>query len=81
LEKLRKKRSPEPDLQLHLNNPLVVLSACETGVGRLQVQDGAATLSRSFLLAGARAVISTLWPVDDTIAVFLMERFYQSGFW
>jgi CHAT domain-containing protein len=69
---------PSEILQLHLNNPLVVLSACETGVGRLQGEDGVATLSRSFLLAGARAVISTLWPVDDTIAAFVMERFYQN---
>jgi CHAT domain-containing protein len=64
-------------LQLRLNARLVVLSACDTAVGRLQGQDGAATLSRAFLLAGARSVVSTLWAVDDTVSAFLMKRFYQ----
>jgi CHAT domain-containing protein len=64
-------------IQLKLNAKLVVLSACETGVGRLQGQDGVANLSRAFLIAGAKAVVSTLWEVDDTMSAFLMKRFYQ----
>lgn len=64
-------------LQLRLNAPLVVLSACETAVGRLQGQDGAVTLSRAFLMAGAHGVVSTLWAVDDTMSAFLMKRFYE----
>jgi CHAT domain-containing protein len=54
----------------------VVLSACDTAVGHLQGEEGIANLSRAFLLAGARAVVSTLWNVDDTAALYLMKRFY-----
>ncbi len=57
---------------------LVVLSACDTGVGRLQGQEGIANLSRAFLLAGAQAVVSTLWPVDDTFTLALMRSFYRN---
>jgi CHAT domain-containing protein/tetratricopeptide (TPR) repeat protein len=64
-------------VQLSLNARVVVLSACDTAVGRLQGQDGVATLSRAFLLAGAKGVVSTLWSVDDTVSAFLMKRFYQ----
>ena len=64
-------------LHLRLNARVVVLSACDTAVGRLQGQDGVATLSRAFLLAGAKSVVSTLWSVDDTVSAFLMKRFYQ----
>ena len=62
--------------QMHLQADLVVLSACETAVGSLQGQDGIANLSRAFLMAGARSVISTLWEVDDSSSLFLMKRFY-----
>ncbi len=61
-------------LKIHAN--IVVLSACETAVGRLEGQEGIATLSRAFLLAGARTVISTLWTIDDTFSRFLMAQFY-----
>jgi CHAT domain-containing protein len=63
-------------VQLHLNADLVVLSACDTAVGPLQGQDGIANLSRAFLLAGARTVVSTLWQIDDSSSMFLMKRFY-----
>jgi CHAT domain-containing protein len=62
--------------QMRLESDLVVLSACDTAVGPLQGQDGVANLSRAFLMAGARAVISTLWQVDDSSSLFLMKRFY-----
>lgn len=61
-------------LRIHAN--LVVLSACETAVGRLEGQEGIAALSRAFLLAGARTVVSTLWTIDDTFSRFLMAQFY-----
>jgi CHAT domain-containing protein len=54
-----------------------VLSACDTAVGPIQGEEGISTLSNSFLLAGARAVISTLWSVDDTSSLFLMQQFYS----
>ena len=63
-------------VELHTNADLVVLSACDTAVGRLQGEEGIANLSRAFLLAGARAVVSTLWSVDDMAAEYLMKRFY-----
>lgn len=61
-------------LPVHAN--LVVLSACETAVGRLEGQEGIETLSRAFLLAGARTVVSTSWTIDDTFSRFLMAQFY-----
>jgi CHAT domain-containing protein len=62
---------------LHLNADVVVLSACDTAVGRLQGEAGIANLSRAFLLAGAHSVVSTLWSVDDTFSVFMMRQFYS----
>jgi len=64
-------------VQLKLNADLVVLSACDTDVGPIQGEEGIATLARSFLLAGAKAVVSTLWSVDDTFSLFLMKQFYR----
>ena len=61
---------------LRFNADLVVLSACETAVGALEGEEGIANLSRAFLLAGARTVISTLWQVDDDASLFLMKHFY-----
>jgi CHAT domain-containing protein len=63
-------------ITLKVRANLVVLSACETAVGKLEGQEGIATLSRAFLLAGARTVISTLWTVDDTFSRFLTAQFY-----
>jgi CHAT domain-containing protein len=63
-------------VHLHTNADLVVLSACDTAVGSLQGEEGIANLSRAFMLAGAKNVISTLWSIDDTSALYLMKRFY-----
>ena len=63
-------------VHLHINADLVVLSACDTAVGRLQGEEGIANLSLAFQLAGAKAVVSTLWTIDDTTALYLMKRFY-----
>jgi CHAT domain-containing protein len=64
-------------VQLHLNADLVVLSACDTAVGPLEGEEGISALSRAFLLAGARTVVSTLWSIDDTFSLFLMKQFYK----
>lgn len=56
---------------------LVVLSACETGLGPLDDGEGLLGLARSFLLAGARAVVWSLWKVDDYRTAALMLRFYR----
>lgn len=59
-----------------LNADVVVLSACETGSGRLQGQEGVMNLARAFLTAGARSTVASLWSVDDRSTATLMEYFY-----
>jgi len=56
---------------------LVTLSACETGVGRLERGEGVLGLARAFMAAGARSVVMSLWPVNDRSSALLMERFYR----
>jgi len=68
---------PHEIVQLGLNAEVVVLSACDTAVGKLQGQEGIANLSRAFLLAGAQTVLSTLWSIDDVFSLYLMKRFYE----
>jgi CHAT domain-containing protein len=63
---------------LTLNADLVTLSACDTGVGRLQGEEGNASLQRAFLLAGAKATVSTLWTADDTFTAALIKQFYKN---
>src|SRR6266567_4396951 len=63
-------------VHLRINADLVVLSACDTAVGRLQGEEGIANLSLAFQLAGAKTVVSTLWSIEDTTALYLMKRFY-----
>ena len=62
---------------LPLRADLVVLSACETGSGKLLGAEGIASLERAFLLAGAKSVIASLWTADDIFTIALMKRFYQ----
>lgn len=62
--------------RFRLHSDLVVLSACDTAVGELEGEEGVSNLSRSFLLAGAGSVASTLWSVDDVFSATLMKHFY-----
>jgi CHAT domain-containing protein len=64
-------------LQLRTNADLVVLSACDTAIGRIQGAEGIANLARAFLLSGARSVVATLWQIDDTFSSTMMTQFYQ----
>ena len=63
---------------LRVNTQLVVLSACETADGRDVAGEGAISLARAFLYAGAKSVISTIWPVADTPAALFSMAFYRS---
>ena len=62
--------------QLHLVANLVVLSACDTGQGRI-TGDGVVGLARSFMIAGANTVIVSLWAIPDAPTAELMVTFYQ----
>ena len=63
--------------KLNLNAELVVLSACQTGLGRTS-SDGVIGLSRSFFTAGVPSVMVSLWSVPDQPTAFLMTNFYKN---
>lgn len=61
---------------LKLNSDLVVLSACQTGLGQFIEGEGIENLSRAFFYAGACSALISLWAVHDQATAQFMERFY-----
>ena len=63
-------------LTMHLNADLVTLAACDGVSGKVEGQEGVASLARPFLVAGARSVVANLWGANDDFSRTLMKRFY-----
>ena len=64
--------------KLDLNADLVVLSACQTGLGKLVSGEGMVGLTRAFMYAGTPTVLVSLWSVSDVSTSTLMEEFYRN---
>ncbi len=65
---------------LKLNAELVVLSACETGLGALKKGEGVIGLTRAFTFAGADNILASLWKVADQSTSDLVTKFYRQAF-
>lgn len=82
----REGREQNGSLRLHeiynmrLAAEMVVLSACETALGREIRGEGLVGLTRGFMYAGAARVVASLWKVDDAATAELMKRFYEKMF-
>jgi len=61
---------------MKLNARLAVLSACETGTGKLQRGEGVMSMARGFIYAGCPSIVMTLWQVEDKSGVKIMDDFY-----
>ena len=65
-------------LSRRLDADLIVLSACQTGLPHILRGDELVGLMQSFLLAGARALLVSLWPIDDAATATFMRTLYDS---
>lgn len=64
--------------QMSLKAGLVVLSACETGIGKYQRGEGVVSIGRGFMYAGAPALLMTLWSLNDQSGALIIESFYKN---
>ena len=64
-------------LNLSLNAKLVVLSACETGLGKQFKGEGIFSMARSFAYAGSESIIMSYWKANDNATAEIMENFYK----
>ena len=62
---------------LNLSANMVVLSACETGIGELREGEGIISLGRGFTYAGAKSIISSLWSINDRSTKEIIQSFYS----
>jgi CHAT domain-containing protein len=63
---------------MDLKANLVVLSGCDTGLGKLSTGDELVGLTRAFIYAGTPSVVASLWSVDDSSTAHLMSSFYRN---
>jgi len=76
----------EPDFSLYffemislkIKSQMVLLNACNSGTGELQVGEGIMSMARGFQIAGVPTVITTLWPIDDQSSAAVMKYFFQN---
>ncbi len=61
-----------------INADMVTLSACQTGLGKLQKGEGMLSLARGFSYAGARSLVTTLWKINDETTAEVMNDFYKN---
>ena len=62
---------------MDLNAGLAVLSACNTGTGKLMKGEGMMNLARGFIYAGVPGIVMTMWSVDDQSSAEIVESFYK----
>jgi len=65
---------------LELNTNLLVLSSCESGIGKLANGEGIISINRGFLYAGALNVVYSIWKINDRYTYELMKNFYSNIF-
>jgi CHAT domain-containing protein len=62
---------------MKLNAEMTVLSACNTGIGRMVSGEGMFSLARGFMYAGCPGILTTLWSIDDKSTSIIMNNFYR----
>ena len=65
-------------LGLSIPAEMIVLSACNTGVGDIVTGEGVISLANSFFYAGSQSLVMTLWTANDESSTFIMDQFYKN---